>query len=155
MGIQNLDLYHGAVFSKIVRASANKISIIEISSEDGSYKLDTDHTTDRQMFIKYRTKSTIVKNSEVEWEFNTLKYLDNSSYALVCIESINANPSNPTMEICYLPPEKFVELFTQDEINSETEISCKVTLKPGCSFRVKRPRKGIELTISRGAIKDI
>jgi hypothetical protein len=155
MSIQILDLVHGAVFSKIVRACDNKISIIEISSEDGSYKLDTETTTDRQMFIKYRTKCRKGKGKDLIWDFNSISYATNSSLALVCIERIDQNMSKNIMEICYLSPEKFKKLFSPAEIEKQTDISCMVSLKPGQSFRVKRQANEIELTINRNAIEKI
>lgn len=155
MSIQLLDLFHGAVFSKIVRASSNKISIIEVSSEDGSYKLETENSRDREMFIKYSSNATPCSRGGLKWNFNSMKYNVESSFALVCIEGIKSDLSKQTMEICYLSPEKCKELFIEDEINAGAEISCVVSLNKGQSFRVKRSHKDIELVISKNAIEKV
>ena len=156
MSIKQIDLFHGAVISKITRNPSNKISLIEWEEKENRalYKVETEHSSDMSIFIKYDTTPRESKNKVLIWDFYDLLYRENCRFCFVCIEA-KVIDGDTIMEICAIPEKELPKLFTPEEREHQQKISCRVKLEKGKSFRVSRKRKNIELTINRNKIGKI
>ena len=157
MSIKHLELFHGAVLSKITRNENNKISLIEWNEDENRslYSIETELSNNLSLMIKYHTTPrTSNKNGALSWRFADLSYRKNCYFCLVCIEA-KIIDGDTVMEVCAISPDEVDKLFTKEEIDQGDLISCSVSLKKRESFRVRRKAKGIELTISRNAVDSI
>lgn len=152
MSIQHLDLFHGAVLSKITRNKNNTISLIECDEKGNPslYSVGTEQHVALSIMIKYA--SAYPKKNR--WSFTNLIYRADCYFCLVCLED-RIIVGNTTMEICAIPPEKLKRLFSDAEIASQIPISCTVSLEKGKSFRVDRKKRGLSITVSRNQISKI
>ena len=156
MSIKQIDLFHGSVLSKITRNESNKISLIEWSEKENRamYKVETEHSRDVSIFIKYATSQKNKNTEKLTWNFTNLSYRENCLFCFVCIED-KVIDGDTVMEICAINQEKLHELFTREEIDHQQTISCVVKLEKRKAFRVNRQHKGIELIIPRNEIDKV
>ncbi len=157
MSIKQLELFHGAVLSKITRNKTNKISLIEWDEKENRalYNVETERNSELSILIKYdATARTKKKNNGLAWDFVDLTYRDNCHFCLVCVEA-KVIDGDTIMEVCAISPEDIHKLFTKEELEQRSAISCVVSLEKGKSFRVSRKQKNIELIIKRNAIESI
>ena len=157
MSIKQLDLFHGAILSKITRNKKNKISLVVWDERENRalYKVETERSNDLSILIKYDATARIKnKNKILAWDFVNLAYRKNCYFCLVCIES-KVIDGDTIMEVCAISPEQIRKLFTREEIKQENTISCVVSLEKGKSFRVSRKQKDIEIIVKRKAIDNI
>jgi len=156
MALQLVDLYHGAVFSKILKTAPNNISILESYPEQGRYVLDTEKTSHLDLVIKYAASPRGTKHKGLSWTFSGIEASTTRAYALVCVDSSPKNFQEQTYEVCYISPQKLTELFSTctAEAKGKTNVSLSVSLKPKCYFDVScHHNKPIK--IARSAIEGI
>jgi hypothetical protein len=158
MPIKQLELYHGAVLTKITRNKNNKISLIEWEKEEDPaiYEINTTAPKAKRIFVKTSVSSRQNKNKSLSWNFANVPFRENHFYAFVCIEA-KIIDKDTKMEICLISPEKIKnELFLKNEISENKLINFTVSLESGKSFRVKRKNtKGIEIVINRNEIEKL
>jgi hypothetical protein len=158
MTIKQLELYHGAVLSKITRNKNNKISLIEWDEKEDRaiYKIDTPKPETKKIFVKTGASSRQNKNKSLSWTFGNVPFYENCFYAFVCIEA-KIIDKDTIMEICLINPKQVKgELFLENESKNNKIINFTISLEAKKSFRVKRKAgKNIEIIINRNAIETL
>ncbi len=155
MGIKLIDLFHGAVLSKITRNGKNTLKLLEWDNDDRAIYKVSSGNKDFEVLVKYQSKARDSKTKSVlSWYFNNIAYKKGRCYALACTEDREISGKS-TKEICFISPIDAEDLFTQEEKTSKSNISFSVSLQKNSRLTVTRKKEGISFSVPRNAIDKI